>query len=80
MNIQEAVKKSTETKRAFTRTQIDNYIALVPTNNPYMLVMVINVNNKSRLPGRGWQPTADDLMSNDWYITDINYQNLITEI
>ena len=77
MNIQEAVKESLKKKKMFTRKGLDNYIGFVPTNDPYMLVMLVDIRIKSRLPGRGWQPTADDLIRNDWYVTDRDYQNLI---
>ena len=77
MNIQEAVKESLKIKKMFTRKSLENYIGFIPTNDPYMLVMLVDMQNKSRLPCRGWQPTADDLIRDDWYVTDNYYQNLI---
>lgn len=76
MNIQEAILNSLESKKMFTRKGLENYIRFVPTNDPYMLIMLIDVKTESRLPSRGWQPTADDLISNEWYVTDVSYQNL----
>ncbi len=77
MNIQEAVKESLKTKKMFTRKDIDTYLNFVPIDDPKYLIMLVDLKNR-RLPGRGWQPSVEDLLSNDWYITDIDYQNLIT--
>ena len=77
MNIQEAVKESLRTKKMFTRKDIDTYINFIPTDDPRYLIMLVDLKNR-RLPSRGWQPSAKDLLSNDWYITDMDYQNLIT--
>lgn len=78
MNIQEAVNESLKTKNMISRKAYkDTY--LIPTNNPYSLV-VIYIKEKGRLPSRGWQPNANDLIADDWYITNESYQNLIIEM
>ena len=80
MNIQEAVKESIETKRAISRKDYKNRIYLIPTNNSNSLVAIFSkVKNEYKLPCRGWQPFADDLMANDWYVTDISYTHSILD-
>lgn len=75
MNIQEAVKESLRTKKTIKRKNSATECVLMPTNT-YDLV-VIWAANQRRLPCRGWQPSADDLIADDWCVTDIDYQNLI---
>ena len=76
MNIQEAVKKSLENKKAISRREYDNEIFLIPTNDVNSLVALCS---KRNLPCRGWQPFADDLMADDWYVTDISYIHSILD-
>lgn len=75
MNIQEAVREGLRTKKMIKRKNWEGKTKIIPTNDPYNL-MVVYADIKGRLPGRGWQPFADDLMANDWYITEESYQNL----
>ena len=75
MNIQEAVKESIKTNKLIRRKNSVTSTVFMPTNT-YDLIVVWS-NDKKRLPVRGWQPSADDLMADDWYVTDIDYQNLI---
>ena len=50
MNIQEAVKKSLENKKAISRREYDNEIFLIPTNDVNSLVALCS---KRSLPCRG---------------------------
>lgn len=68
MNIQEAVKESLQNKKMIARKSI-SYLAFIPTNDVFNRIMIVDIKNR-RLPGRGWQPDADDLIANDWYVTD----------
>lgn len=82
MNIQEAVKTSLITKKAISRKEYlkeyenKNEIFLIPTNDVYTLVALCS---KRNLPTRGWQPFANDLIADDWYITDISYEHSILD-
>lgn len=76
MNIQEAVKESLITKKAISRREYENGVFLIPTNNANSLVALCSA---KRLPCRGWQPFADDLIADDWYITDISYEHSILD-
>lgn len=70
MNIQEAVKESQKQNKMIARKSI-SYLAFIPTNDVFNRVMIVDIKN-NRLPGRGWQPDANDLIANDWYVTDRN--------
>lgn len=63
MNIQEAVKESLQNKKMIARKSI-SYLAFIPTNDVFNRIMIVDIKNR-RLPGRGWQPDADDLIAND---------------
>lgn len=76
MNIQEAVKKSLENKKAISRRKYENGSFLIPTDNVNSLVALCS---ERRLPCRGWQPFADDLIADDWYVTDISYEHSILD-
>lgn len=69
MNIQEAVKESLKTQKMFTRKKLEKYVNFIPTDDPKYLIMLVDVKNR-RLPGKGWQPYAEDLIADDWYVTD----------
>lgn len=73
MNIQEAVKKSLESKKMIARESV-SYLAYIPTNDVFHRMMIVDIKNR-RLPGKGWQPDANDLIADDWYVTNRDYQN-----
>lgn len=79
MNIQDAVKESLKTKRMITRRNIKNRVMFIPTNDVLNRIMIIDSECK-RLPGRGWQPDANDLIADDWILTNVNYQNFINDM
>ena len=68
MNIQEAVKESQKQNKMIARKSI-SYLAFIPTNDVFNRIMIVDIKNR-RLPGRGWQPDANDLIANDWYVTN----------
>lgn len=68
MNIQEAVKEGIKQRKMIARKSI-SYLAFIPTNDVFKRIMVVDIKNR-RLPGKGWQPDANDLLANDWYVTD----------
>ena len=68
MNIQEAVKESQSKNKMMARKSI-SYLAFIPTNDVINRVMIVDIKNR-RLPGKGWQPDANDLIADDWYVTD----------
>lgn len=78
MNIKEAIEKSLKTKKMIARKSI-SYLTFIPTNDVDNRIMVVDIKNR-RLPGKGWQPDANDLIADDWYVTTKDYQNLITLI
>lgn len=75
MNIQEAVKKGIEQKKMITRESWGHPEWIIPTNNFYNR-MVGYTDTKEQLPLRGWQPMADDLMADDWYVTNKSYESI----
>ena len=79
MNIQDAVKESLNTKKMIARKYYGEDVKFIPTNDCYNLVALFS-NKKGRLPGRGWQPSADDLIADDWYITKTSYSELVIEM
>lgn len=68
MNVQEAIMKSLESKKMIARKSI-SYLAFIPTNDVFNRIMIVDIKNR-RLPGKGWQPDADDLIAEDWYLTE----------
>lgn len=80
MNIQEAVKISLETQKAISRKEYKNTLYLIPTNNANSLVALFSkINEEYKLPCRGWQPFADDLIADDWFVTDMSYKHSILD-
>lgn len=80
MNIQEAVKESIKTKKMISRKSYEEGIYLIPTNNVCHLVALFSkYGDEYKLPVRGWQPFADDLIANDWFVTDESYVHSILD-
>lgn len=78
MNIQEAIIESIKTNKAISRKFWHN-TALITKKNLNSTIMIIEKTGR-RSPGKGWQPSYDDLIASDWCVTDIDYQNLIAEM
>ena len=71
MNIQEATNSRTKDKPYITREVWCNTyrgadLKVFPTNTPDCCVITSLAARGHR---RGWQPTADDLIADDWFVT-----------
>lgn len=72
MIISEAIRARTENKPYITReawcnTYRGSDLKVFPTNTPDCCVLT---SLEARGPRRGWQPTAGDLIADDWFVTD----------
>lgn len=76
MNIKEAVEKSLEKEKLIARKTV-TYLAIMPTNDVFNRMMLVDIKSR-RLPGKGWQPDANDLMADDWYVTDRDFPKVET--
>lgn len=71
MNIAEAVKKALKVNGLITRSSdklpgADIYSAVKPTNSYATCILVVMEGGKTNGICRWWNPTADDLMADDW--------------
>lgn len=65
MNIQEATKKSLETGSMIKRKGWESeQTSIIPTNTPDGCICFCNLKS----PRKGWQPLAEDLISDDWVV------------
>lgn len=71
LNIQEAIQESLENKKLIARKSV-SYLAIMPTNDVFNRMMLVDIKNR-RLPGKGWQPDANDLIADDWYLTNRDF-------
>ena len=72
MNIQKAIKQSLKTKKIMVREEMKEYVGFIPTNDVLKGIMVVDLKRK-RLPGKFWQPLAEDLIADDWIVTDKDF-------
>lgn len=75
MHINEAVKKALESKGFIYReTELKkfskNYAIVQPTNSYEACILIICKNSKAECGSRCWNPTADDLMADDWTVKE----------
>lgn len=73
MRIHEAVKKALEEDALIIRTsakepESDSYSAIRPTNSYDTCRLIVIREGKIERACRWWNPTADDLMADDWTI------------
>lgn len=71
MYIHEAVKKAQREKGVIYRTSVkskkqDRYAVIKPTNSYDCCIAIICNNGGIERSTRAWNPTADDLVSDDW--------------
>lgn len=73
MNIQEAVKKAVEENAVICRERallrpddVNGYIK--PTNSYDTCLLIIRSGGKTTGGSRCWNPTADDLMADNWMV------------
>ena len=68
MNVKEAVQQAIEEKRFITLPEIEESAKIQPTNEEgNCVVMRKDGSHPSR---KGWQPTAEELMREDWKVVD----------
>lgn len=67
MNIYEAAKLAAEKGAYITLEQFKGVIKIKPTNGGECCIIMKNDGSN---PVRGWQPTADDLISTSWVVTE----------
>lgn len=73
MHIHEAVRMAMEKGHLITRSsarieESTRYAAIKPTNTYDACVVVIIADGKVKEACRCWNPTADDLMADDWEV------------
>ncbi|QOP54909.1 DUF2829 domain-containing protein [Lacticaseibacillus paracasei] len=67
MKISNAIELDKKTRRGIARRAWSgSSIYVVPTNTDAF--MILRDRTGERSPKRGWQPSADDLTANDWYV------------
>lgn len=72
MHIHEAIANTNSKTPFITRTAwllVDENIPavrLLPTNTPHCCLIVSDYSSNS--PTRGWQPRAEDLVADDWFV------------
>ena len=74
MEICEAVKIALETKAYIYRKSVNNkhfeiQAMIKPTNSYDCCYIAVIRNGKPQGGSRNWNPTADDLMADDWEVT-----------
>ena len=72
MNIQEATKKALKNNTEMYRKTVKNtdcgvYALVKPTNSYDACLLIVNTNGEKK-SCRNWNPTADDLMADDWEV------------
>lgn len=67
MNIQDATKKALEENKYIRRKSTKHSTTRIKPTNSYDCCLLV-VHGKDRQQGRCWNPTADDLMADDWII------------
>lgn len=73
MNIQKATQKAIETGKEMYRESAKQkcsgiFATVKPTNSYDTCILIINKNGEKE-SCRNWNPTADDLIANDWKLT-----------
>lgn len=68
MHIHEAVKEAMEKGCCITTKRMKEVGKIRPTNEPpHCILMMADGTNPSKY---GWQPSAEDLMRDDWIVVD----------
>ncbi|PMD71464.1 Thoeris anti-defense Tad2 family protein [Companilactobacillus nuruki] len=68
MNIRKAIIKARAKQKGITRQKWMPYAAtIIPTNTSSCFILV-PFDEDDRI-GRRWNPTAEDILANDWQIT-----------
>lgn len=67
MNIQDAVKKARETKGCIKRKSLHYSRTLIRPTDSYDCCIIF-IEGKENQQSRYWNPTADDLIADDWEV------------
>jgi hypothetical protein len=73
MGIAEAVKKAIEengliARKSAVRPESTRYAMIKPTNSYETCYLIVSIDGKPEKSCRCWNPTADDLMADDWCV------------
>lgn len=73
MYISEAVKKSLETngviyRESAQRSHTEIRTVIKPTSTYNTCLLIVCRNNRAERSAANWNPTADDLIANDWNV------------
>lgn len=73
INIQEAVKQALEEGGKIYRKSAkmdcaDIYAVIKPTNSYDTCILIVKTHKGDKRSCRNWNPTADDLMADDWNV------------
>jgi len=69
MDIRNVILAAKENQQGITRKKwMPGGITLIPTNTTACMVIIDN-DNREKLLGQRWNPTADDLSATDWEVT-----------
>lgn len=67
MNIQNAIKKALEINGCIKRRNLHHSRTLIKPTNSYDCCIIF-IRNKENQQSRYWNPTADDLIADDWEV------------
>lgn len=83
MNIKEATKKAMKEQAFITRQKDyslgDYRIGIIKPSNTHDTCAIMTIDAKGNLSNycRNWNPTADDLMADDWEVVKIGKEGLL---
>lgn len=67
MKIQEAIERAIEEGKYITMEWAKNYIKIKPEMHGPMPIII---KCGEQPPGKGWQPTAEQILSDEWIVTE----------
>lgn len=67
--VKEAIKKGREIYRKSARNETLNVYATIKPTNTYETCLLTVHSESNEKSCRSWNPTADDLMADDWKVT-----------
>lgn len=73
MHIDEAVKQALEVggeiyRESAKRDCADVYATIKPTNSYDTCILIVKTKKRDKRSSRNWNPTADDLIADDWQV------------
>lgn len=76
MNIHEATMIALEDGKFIARTNFKDHAKIQPTNG--IGGCILSMVDNSKEPRGGWQPSADDLIADDWTVIEGDYGKYTT--